>query len=257
MLAPADVSTAAAGGLQYGLGRAHGEGRWLALSSRRVTLSSGRTRLVPFTVRVPRSAKPGDHFLSITAVDSHARALRPGQGGIRLRLIPRLAMTVEVRVPGPRTRSLGVGPISIVVQPSGASLALRLQSPGNALISSTTGQVSVSHEGSLLFGQPIELAAFVPKTAISLHVPWEGQPVEGTYRVTGTLRPQGARAVSFDRTVSFGGDAIKQFRRLTGRPAQAGSSTPLVLIVLLAVAFSAALIFGVAYWRVRRRVGGS
>jgi hypothetical protein len=123
------------------------------------------------------------------------------------------------------------------------------------LIANTPGHVDVSQGNTTLFSQPVNLAAFVPRTAITYHVPWVGKPVQGTYRVTGELFPAGAVPIMFDQTVTFGGAAIRQFRQQTGRSAQA-VGTPVALIVGLVGALAAALAFAAAYARLRARVAG-
>lgn len=254
-LGAVDVSTAAAGGLQYGDSAASQEGRWLTLSAGAVHLSGRGSASVPFTVRIPAGATPGEHYVGITALDSRVLS-RPatGRGPIHLRLIPRLAMTVEVRLPGRPTSALALHGARIFVAPSGASLGLQIANPGNTLIPATTGEVSVSQGGTTLFSQTIDLAAFVPRTQITLHVPWEGVPVEGSYGVKGVLRPQGGPPIAFQRTVTFGAAAIHQYRQQTGRPAKSAAGTPVVLILALVLASVVAILFGVAYARMRRRL---
>jgi hypothetical protein len=255
VLRAADVTTASAGGLQYSEGTTVGDGGWLELSAGSVRLARGRSASVPFTVHVARTARAGDHFLGIVAIDRAVlkRGSR-GHGAIRLRLVPRLAMTVQVRVPGRATRRLAVGRVGIAVAPSGASLALSLSNRGNRLISQTTGEVTVSQGKTTLFSVDTPLAAFVPKTSIDYHVAWQGVPVQGTYRVKGRLRPSGAPTVSFDRTVTFGSRQIGRYVRQTGRRAIASSSLPTALIVVLAVAIALAIAFAAAYARVRRQL---
>ncbi len=140
--------------------------------------------------------------------------------------------------------------------PSGASLAVAISNPGNTLISSTAGSVTVSQGNMPLFSEGIELAAFVPKTAIVYQVPWQGTPVQGTYRVQSDVRPTGGRPIAFAQTVTFGASAIRQFRRQTGRQAKESAGTPLAMIVLLALALAAAAVFAVAYSRARRQLHG-
>lgn len=255
VLAPVDVSTAAAGGLQYGQGPPQKDGRWLTLARHSIRLSGYGTSNIPFTARVSHGARPGDHFVGIVAVDRRVLD-QPvgGRGPIRLRLIPRLAMTVALRLPGPVTRKLTLGAVTIAVAPSGASLAFGLSNPGNKLIAATNGSVTVSKNETPLFTRSIVLAAFVPNTSITYHVPWEGTPVQGTYRVTGELRPAGAPLIAFDRTVTFGRSAIHQYRRQTGRAAKESSGTPIVLIIALAVAVAVAATFAIAYARATRRL---
>jgi hypothetical protein len=253
-----DVSTASNGGLQYGNGQARSDGRWLRLAASRVSLPSGGSADVRFTVRVPHLTWGGEHFLGIVAVDRRVLHERPvGHGSVRLRLIPRLAMTVEVRLPALLTTSLKLEGAKIAVAPSGASVALAVSNPGNALILSTTGRVTVYQGGTPLFTQGIALGAFVPHTAIAYRVPWRGTPVEGTYEVRGVLRPAGARAVRVDRTISFGQSAIRNFKQETGRQAIETSGTPLALIAALAAAFVLALGLGIAYARARRRLAST
>ncbi|HWG09190.1 MAG TPA: hypothetical protein VN672_09305 [Solirubrobacteraceae bacterium] len=255
VLAPVDVSTAAAGGLQYGNGRPHREGRWLTLTARSAGLPGSGSSDVPFAVKVGRNARPGEHFLGIAAVDRRVLKQRVGgRGPIRLRVIPRLAMTIEVRLPGKRKSMLSLGAMNIAVAPSGATLAMQISNPANTLISETTGSLTVSQGATPLFTQDTTLAAFVPKTAITYHVPWVGTPVEGNYRVKGVLRPAGARPIVFDRTVRFGGGAIRKYRQQTGRQAEESSGTPIVLLVVLGLALALAVTFGFAYIRARRQL---
>jgi hypothetical protein len=258
LVRPVDVSTAAAGGLQNGNGEPSGEGRWLTLAATRVRLSGAGSASVGFTVHVPAGARAGDHFMGITAVDRRVFS-RPadGRGPIRLRLIPRLAMTIQVRLPGPRTIALAAGASKIVVAPSGASLALGITNPGNTLVPSSTGHITISQGATPLFTHSIELAAFAPNTAIRYESPWEGTPVQGTYRVTGEVRPAGAPTIVINRTVTFGRSAIRRYQAETVRQAKEGSGTPVGLIIALAMALIAAAGFGVAYTLARRQIARS
>lgn len=255
LVRPVDVSTAATGGLQYGNHSPLGEGRWLKLAVRSVRLSGTGSEGVPFTVRVPPGASAGDHFVGIIAVDRRVLSrTASGRGSIRLRLIPRLAMTIELRLPGPRRSELALRGVKIEVAPSGASLTLGISNPANTLIAASTGSVTVSQGSTPLFSRGIELAGFVPRTAITYPVSWEGTPVEGTYRVKGELHPAGAPVIVFDRTVRFGRSAIRRFRAQTGRPAKESSGPPVTLIVALVLALVAVLALSVAYGRARQQI---
>jgi hypothetical protein len=152
---------------------------------------------------------------------------------------------------------LKAGGAKIAVAPSGASAEIAVANPGNVLIPSTTGQVAIYQGGTRLFGQKVALAAFVPHTAIQYGVPWNGKPVEGTYTIRGVMRPAGAPAVRFDRTVSFGLGAIRKFKRETGRQAVESSGASPVLIIALALVFALALGLGVAYAGARRKLAGT
>jgi hypothetical protein len=255
LVRPVDVSTAAAGGLQYGNAGPSADGRWLTLAAKSVRLAGAESINVPFTVRVPADARSGDHFIGITAVDRRVFG-RPatGHGPIRLRLIPRLAMTIQVRLPGPRTSALAAGASKIVVAPSGASVALAIANRGNTLIPGSTGTITISQGATPLFTHRIELAAFAPNTAITYESPWDGTPVQGTYRVTGEVRPAGAPTIVINRTVTFGRSAIRRYRADTARQAKEASGTSVGLIIALAAAVIAAVGFGVAYTLARQQI---
>jgi hypothetical protein len=255
---PADVSTASTGGLQYGDTTAQKDGRWLRLDVHRVHLSGSRSAAVPFTLTIPAAATSGEHFAAITAVDRRAlTAHARGRGAIRLRLIPRLAMTTELRLPGPLLKGMSVGRSAIAVASSGASLALPIANSGNTLITTTTGTITISQNARPLFSGRIALGSFVPRTAITYHLPWHGTPTQGIYHVRGTIHPAGTRPITIDQTVSFGNHAIKKFQQQTGRQATATPATPGILILLLTLAIIAAAGFAVAYVRARKRLSNT
>jgi hypothetical protein len=81
--------------------------------------------------------------------------------------------------------------------------------------------------------------------------------VQGTYRVTGEVRPAGAPRIAIDRTVTFGRGAIRQYRADTGGQAKESSGTSPVLIIALALALIAAVAFGVAYTLARHQIARS
>ena len=141
-------------------------------------------------------------------------------------------MTVELRLPGRPTGALALHGAAVFVAPSGATLGLELANPGNTLLTATTGEVTLSQGSTALFSQSIELAAFVPRTQITLHVPWPGVPVEGTYIAKGVLRPAGGTPIVFQRSVRFGGGAIRRYREQTGKPATSAAGAPVVLVVV-------------------------
>jgi hypothetical protein len=257
LLYPADVGTAATGGLQYADRASAQRGRWVSLARTRVRISGDQTVGVAFAVRVPATARPGEHFTSIVARNRRVftRHLQR-RGTVQLRVIPRLAMTISLRTPGRLSRAMKVGRASIAVAPSGASLELGLANHGNALITAVAGRVTISQGSRDLFRSRIQLGAFVPHTAIAYHVPWRGMPVAGTYTVHGQIIPAGAAPVTFTRTFRFGATAIKRYHAQTGRPALQAGRTPTWVLVVLALAIGVAATFAAAYTRTRRQLAG-
>ena len=257
LLTGADARTAAAGGLdfgQYGETRSsRGTSRWLELSRSRVRLPAGGVVDVPFSVRVPTSARSGEHFAGVVAFQRPPQA-KDGGPKFQLRFVSRVAVTVQVTVPGPRRPALELKDKRVAIAPTGASLALDLRNSGNTLIPKTTGRVTVRQKGRDLFNRSVQIDAFVPDTGVTYTVPWKGVPVEGEYEVEGFLEPEGAAPLSLNGTVKFGRERIREFEQETGRPAIEGGGPPIALIAGLAAAVVALALLAIAYVRLRRRL---
>jgi Bacterial protein of unknown function (DUF916) len=241
----ADVTTAAGGGLQYGTETAQANGRWVRLARSRVRLAAGAVETVRFRLRVPDGAEPGDHFAGIVALNrADVRAARRRQDdgrGLALRFLPRLAIAVQATVPGGRTRELTTGQAGIDVAPTATGATLAVRNSGELLVGATSGDLAILQGDTVLARRYLDLGAFVPRTEIRLRVPFEGTPAEGMYRLRGTLRPEGAEPIQVDEEVEFGAEAATQFRRETGREAQASGISPLIVAIGGAAAMLAIL----------------
>lgn len=249
-----DARTAATGGLEYGdqSRPPTGMGRWIRLAARTVRLPGGASQEVPFSVRVPPGTRAGDHVAGIVAFGREPRTPR-GRRRFRLRFVSRLAIAVQIQVPGPRRTREEVRDAEVLIQPSGASLGLKIVNTGNTLIRQTSGRITVSSRGRRLFTRRVRIDSFLPETEIVHPLPWRGTPVEGDYRITGVLRPRGGPPVRIDREASFGRERIREFREETGRPAVEAEGTSPWVLVALAAALLAVAGLAVAYLRLRRR----
>jgi hypothetical protein len=256
MLRPADVTTAATGGLEYGTRAAGGDGRWLKLSRRTVRLARGEVENVRFRVRMPRRAEPGDHFAGIVALnraDVRAARRRGGPAGVRLRFLPRLAIAVQATVPGGRGHELTTGAAGISVAPAATEGTLAVRNTGDLLIDRTEGDLALMQGDTLLDRRYLDLGAFVPNTEIKLRVPFEGTPARGDYRLVGTLRPAGGRPVQVNERIHFGDVAARELKRDTGIEARA-SGIPVPLAIGAGAALLLALTTLAALLRRQRRM---
>jgi len=253
-----DARTAATGGLEYGdqSRPPAATGRWIRLAARTVRLPGGASQEVPFSVRVPPGTRAGDHVAGIVAFGRQPRRQRRGRR-FQLRFVSRLAIAVQIRVPGPRRTREEFRDADIQILPSGASLGLKIANTGNTLIRQTTGRVTVSARGRRLFTRRVRIDSFLPETEIVHPVPWRGTPVQGDYRVTGVLRPRGGPPVEIDTEASFGRERIREFREETGRPAVEAQGTSPWLVAALGAAVLAVAALAVAYLRLRRRAGST
>lgn len=169
------------------------------------------------------------------------------------------ALQIEPGARGPRRAMALAGALTALLLLPAAALAAgnstSVDLTGGSLAWTTTPSASdFALAGPQAVVRYADVGPFVPGTAITYHVPWRGTPVQGTYQVTGRLTPSRGPAVSFRRTVTFGGEAIEQFRRETGRAAEQSGGPPVLLVGLLAIATLAALGLGIGYLRMRRQV---
>jgi hypothetical protein len=258
VLEAADVGTAATGGLDYREGRPRAEARWLRLSRHRIMLPAGQAVTVPFAVRVPAGARPGDHVAGVVATDPtelarQRRAARRGGAALRLAFRSRLAIAVLVSVPGPRRPLLGFEGAAVDASPAGVRIALRLRNRGNTLIKPTRGDVTVSQDGQPILTTGVDLDTFAPASEIRFPIPLPGTPTQGRYHLAGTLHPNGAPAVRIDTDVEFSQPQAQRFARETGRPVHPGGGPPWLLIAL-SLALLVAAGFATAYLRARRQL---
>jgi hypothetical protein len=76
-------------------------GTWISLSTGSVSLRSGESQTVPFTVDVPAGTRPGDYVAAV-AGDNVTPSMRQGSGsGVTLNVTQRAALAVVIHVPGP------------------------------------------------------------------------------------------------------------------------------------------------------------
>jgi len=84
-------------------------GTWISLAKSTLTVKPGRRVDVPFTLKVPANATPGDHSGGILAAVTEQETTADGQ---RLNVDRRVAARVYLRVDGPISSSLQVDRIS-------------------------------------------------------------------------------------------------------------------------------------------------
>lgn len=88
----------------------HGVGAWAELPKDRVTVPGRATVTVPFTVRVPEGAEPGDHPGAIVALDER---VEQGEGGVALGVQRAVGARVYLQVGGPTLPALAVENVTV------------------------------------------------------------------------------------------------------------------------------------------------
>ncbi|MEU1180518.1 DUF916 domain-containing protein [Streptomyces sp. NPDC005820] len=179
--------------------RMRGVGAWAALSKDRVTVPAHKTVTVPFTVKVPEDAEPGDHPGAIVALDER---IDQGDGSVALGVQRAVGARVYLTVGGPTLPALAVENVHISHhQPlipglgdSTATISYTLHNTGNVTLKP---KVALEAEG--LFGRTLLTrdlkkipSQLLPGQRVQLTERWTGAPqldwtdVKLTATATGT-----------------------------------------------------------------------
>jgi hypothetical protein len=182
----------------------HGSTRWLRLSMHDVTLDPGGQASVAVAVNVSRAAKPED-YLSGVSIEVPARFSSTRTRGTSVLSSERIAIGVEILLPGRRHPLLQFTGARVERQPAGLTFLLDARNPGNSILQATHGWARVTRAGRLVAHAAIGPGTFVTGTAIAFPVAAPGQtPTPGTtYQVAALLRYHGGTA-RLNTTVTFG-----------------------------------------------------
>jgi hypothetical protein len=143
--------------------------------------------------------------------------------------------------------------VKLSVEPAGAGLVLGIVPRGSELIPTTDLDLRVSRGSRTVLTHSASLGQLFPDSALDYRIPWEGRPTEGTYHVVGVIRPEGAPAVTIDRTVAFTADSTRELERETP-PGPRAPALPLWMWLVLAAAGTLLAVALMAVWRLKRQV---
>ncbi|MEU1510663.1 DUF916 domain-containing protein [Streptomyces sp. NPDC005811] len=163
--------------------RMRGVGAWAVLPKDRVTVPAHQTVTVPFTVKVPENAEPGDHPGAIVALDER---IDRGDGSVALGVQRAVGARVYLTVGGPTLPALAVEDVRISHhQPlipglgdSTATISYTLHNTGNVTLQP---KVALKAEG--LFGRTLLTrdlkrlpSQLLPGQRVRLTERWTGAP---------------------------------------------------------------------------------
>ncbi|MFF0224508.1 DUF916 domain-containing protein [Streptomyces sp. NPDC004629] len=180
--------------------RMRGVGAWARPARSRITVPGHGTVTVPFTLRVPADAEPGDHPGALVAIEER---IEPGAGAVALGVRRAVGARVYLRVSGPALPALAVERVRISHhQPLVPGLG-----DSTAVISYTlhnTGKVTLDPQVELgvrgLFGRTLLArdltglpAELLPGQRVRLTAPWRNAPQLDWGKVTLTAHATGTR----------------------------------------------------------------
>lgn len=230
-----DATTGATSGAVYRSKQEprRGVGTWVKLGSSTIELGPGQSRMVPFSVQVPRGATAGQHLGGIVAQRSTQVASNQAapegkkkkKNGFKVKIQALSVLAVQVNLPGPERVKMALTGINVGNQPGHQSLLLGIGNPGNVLLKGTGSLKVVNHSGRQVQNQSFNVDTFVPKSHIHFPVYIQGKALgPGRYQGTITVNYRGR---SLTRTYPFtiSSAEVKQvFGSQASSSAPAGSS---------------------------------
>ncbi len=163
--------------------RQRGVGAWARPAKDRVTVPAHGRVTVPFTLRVPETAEPGDHPGALVALDERIDA---GEGTVEVGVRRAVGARIYLRVGGPTVAAVAVEKVRIShhqplfpgVGDSTATVSYILHNTGNVTLNP---KVRLTAEG--LFGRTLlsrDLAGIpselLPGQRVRLSAKWRGAP---------------------------------------------------------------------------------
>ena len=219
--------------------RMRGVGAWAKPAKSRVTVPGHGSVTVPFTLRVPEGAEPGDHPGAIVALDEK---VDKGGGPLALGVQRAVGARVYLKVSGPAVPAIAVENVHVSHhQPlvpglgdSTATVSYTLHNTGNVTLGPTVELRARGLFGRTLLARNLTRipAELLPGQRVRLTEPWRGAPQLDWGDVTLTARAKGTResggasflalpwlvvAVAFAAGVAAGALLVRA-RRGGGRP---------------------------------------
>jgi hypothetical protein len=230
VLEAVDATTSDATGVAYGTSGSPKAltSRWVVVSAPQVTLAAGETRDIPFTVRVPAGAKPGEYLAAVSAsvplADADVNGKQPGanQAALSMGVQYQRNIGVEVDVPGPRAPQLAVTGAEPKATPDGVVLGVHIANQGNAFAHGT-GVVRVTDTNTDF---SFSIDTFVPGTAITYPMLWTKTVVPGTHHVQVDLSYEGGKRTSWNGDIVIAGATQAQLENALRNVTPHAASSP-------------------------------
>ena len=189
LLYAVDATTGRTSGAVYRSGSAKRRdvGRWIVLSERRIMLGPQESRVIPFSVIVPRGTRAGEHVGGIVAQNLAVQtgaATQVGKrgGSVQIRLRHLTIVAVEVKLPGRRVERVLVQGIKAGTEAGYPAVEVGLRNAGNVMVKPRLRFRIVDRHGTTLLDQRRVLDTLVPQTAIGYPVILSRALRPGDYR---------------------------------------------------------------------------
>ena len=210
---------------------------WVELAEPSVTVGPGKQKVVGFSVRVPPSTKPGQYLAGIAAhapdkPSKEAPKRAENQVGAAVNVRTRYVIAVQLDVPGAWAPSLTIPSVSVLEQPSGTHIGVRMRNDGGVFLKPSGSIVMSDSTGRRVLSHPIRMETFVTGTEVTYPVAWPGRPRPGEYSVDVRLSYARGKVAAYNGTLEIKppvppaeSDAARQDASVTGPATEPGQRT--------------------------------
>lgn len=189
----------------------HDVGSWIHLARSTVTLAPHSSVVVPFTVNVPRTARPGDHLGGIVAENS-ALQQPSGHGALQIRIRHLTIAAVEVQTPGKLTEKILPTGVRAGGEHGWQYLYVHFQNIGRILTKSHGSLLIKDASGQQAAYRSFNLDTFVPSTGINYPVLLPNHALDpGRYVATVMIASSRQLVPGFRRTSQLHFDVTRTF----------------------------------------------
>jgi len=221
---------------------------WTKLHAQQLTLTPSQNQVISFQVVIPDSAQVGQHLGGIAAENLTPSGTVNG-GALRINVVDRTIIPVEVNIPGPLVEQMVVTGAKAGGSNGYQTIILNIANTGNVMLK-PTGELKVSSaQGLLLQDLPVKMDTFLPDTSINYPVYVQKKALTaGDYQVSLHLNYGHGKTLDYTKKLTITQDQVKQ--AFSNGPLQAptgnstGNSMPLWQMILVALAALIILLMG-------------
>lgn len=167
-----------------------GVGVWLKLAESELSLESGETKIVDFTLTIPENADVGDHMGSIIVQGKGTAEIKRGEGEVQpgVRVVTRVGARIYVTVPGEIVRELEFKEFSFKrVSDKQGIFYLTLNNKGNVRIL-PKGEIEIKNNFNKAENKlDLPQREVFPRDEIVLPVEWKEIPFFGRFAAQATV----------------------------------------------------------------------
>ena len=202
-LYPVDATTGQTSGVVYRTGTDPRTdiGAWVSVGTQHVTLAPKHDQIIPFSITVPASARPGQHVGGLVAEDL---AVQSGSSSsVQINIQHLSIVAVQVNLPGKQSQRLDATAIHAGGISNYQILYLSLSNTGAQMLKPAGTLQVTDRSGQLLKQIPMSLDTVLPQTAIDYPVYVDGQAL-GVGHYKGVLSlTYGSPQQTLHRTFDF------------------------------------------------------